>query len=80
MKKQIEDIIQRANSVILEHHGMTADSISKELSGLREDLAVVEGSLISVEEEVELASNLLERAIVAVNTVSDAFESHINVK
>ena len=59
---------------------MTADSISKELSGLREDLAVVEGSLISVEEEVELASNLLERAIVAVNTVSDAFESHINVK
>jgi len=77
MKKQINDIILRSNQVIESYHDMEVSTVSEELSLLRHFLVVQEGKLIAVEDEVQAASDLLERAILAVDKVSDAYESKV---
>ena len=77
MKKQINDIILRSNQVIEGYHEMEVSTISEELSLLRHFLDGVEGKLIAIEDEAQEVSDLLDKAIVAVNQVSDAYEAKI---
>lgn len=77
MKKQINDIILRSNQVIEGYHDMEVSTISDELKLLRHFLDGVEGKLIAIEDEAQEVSDLLDKAIVAVNQVSDAYEAKI---
>ena len=77
MKKQITDIILRSNQVIEGYHDMEVSTISDELKLLRHFLDGVEGKLIAIEDEAQEVSDLLDKAIVAVNQVSDAYEAKI---
>ena len=77
MKKQITDIILRSNQILESYHDMEVSTVSEELSLLRHFLVVQEGKLIAVEDEVQAASDLLEQAILAVDKVSDAYESKV---
>jgi len=77
MKKQINDIILRSNQILESYHDMEVSTVSEELSLLRHFLVVQEGKLIAVEDEVQAASDLLEQAILAVDKVSDAYESKV---
>lgn len=77
MKKQITDIIRRSNQVIEGYHDMEVSTISDELKLLRHFLDGVEGKLIAIEDEAQEVSDLLDKAIVAVNQVSDAYEAKI---
>ena len=77
MKKQITDIIRRSNQVIEGYHDMEVSTISEELKLLRHFLDGVEGKLIAIEDEAQEVSDLLDKAIVAVNQVSDAYEAKI---
>ena len=77
MKKQITDIIRRSNQVIEGYHDMEVSTISDELKLLRHFLDGVEGKLIAIEDEAQEVSDLLDKAIVAVNQVSDAYEAKV---
>jgi len=76
MKKQIEEIITLAAKVEANHNDMDSSSIHKELDELRSKLIIAEEELIELEDAVFAASDLLEKAILSVNRVSDCLESH----
>ena len=76
MKNKIEEIITLAAKVEANHCDMGCDALHKELDELRSKLVVAEEELIELEDAVFAASDLLDKAILSVNRVSDCLEAH----
>jgi len=79
MKKQIQSVINEANTLVRHHHDMSCHGVCEEIIKLKPRLVRLLNAFDSVDEddeEWEALDLLLDNANEAVKRASDALESH----